>query len=95
MKTFLEIKTEEGTIIFQGKALTLPIREDAIKTKSMEVFRDPDPCIIHQSYVIQIMVESLIEHLPKDKGILGKDIPMDLSFIQINDVNQCMFFLKE
>lgn len=95
MKAYLVIKNSDNQVVFEGKALMLPIKEDAIKKKSMEVFRDPDPCIIHQSYVVQAMVESLLDHLPKGKLMFAKDIEMDLSFIALEDVLLLSFFRKE
>jgi hypothetical protein len=95
MKAYLVIKNRDNTVVFEGKALTLPIKEDAMKKKSMEVFRDPDPCIIHQSYVTQTLVESLLDYIPKGICVLGKDIPLDLSFIALEDVLHLSFYRKE
>ncbi len=95
MKAYLIIKNVKQEVVFEGKALKLPIKEDAIKAKSLEVFRDPDPCVIHQSYVIQAMVESLLDQLPKNQTILGKDLSFDLSFIALDDVMNLTFFRKE
>jgi hypothetical protein len=45
--------TKKGTTIYEGNILDIPIKEDAIIKKSIEVFGDDDPCIIHQSFVIK------------------------------------------
>lgn len=95
MKAYLVIQNMNHDVLFEGKALNLPIKEEAIKKKSLEVFRDPDPCIIHQSYVIQAMVETLLDCLPKNQSIHGKDIPLDLSFISLDGVPDVIFFRKE
>ena len=95
MKAYLVIKNSDDRIVFEGKALMIPIKEDAIKKKSMDVFRDPDPCIIHQSYVIQTLVEDLLDHIPKGTQVLGNDIPLDLSFIALEDVLHLSFYRKE
>ena len=45
--------TKKGKIIYEGNILDIPIKEEAIIKKSIEVFGDEDPCIIHQSFVIK------------------------------------------
>ncbi len=58
MSTVLIKKNDE--IIFQGKLLDIPIKNEYIIQKSIEVFDDDDPCIIHKSYVVKQFVDDLV-----------------------------------
>ncbi len=55
----------DAQVLFKGKMLNMPVKKDAIKEKSIELFDDEDPCIIHQSYVMKQFAETL-ETLFKD-----------------------------
>ncbi|QVK17392.1 hypothetical protein KHQ81_11100 [Mycoplasmatota bacterium] len=52
-------KNEE--IIFQGNILDIPIKNEFIIQKSIEVFDDDDPCVIHKSYVVKQFVDDLLD----------------------------------
>ncbi len=54
-------------IIFSGNILDIPIKEDYIIKKSIDIFADCDPCIIHKSYVIKKIVEDIIKKTDVDK----------------------------
>lgn len=65
----MNIKIEafhNNTSIFKGKLLTLPFKESIISQKSMELFGDDDPCVIHQSYVIRVFCEEMAEALDEE-----------------------------
>lgn len=59
MKERLIVKRNEKTI-FDNYSIELPIKKAYIIKKSLEVFNDDDPCIIHQSYVIKEYVDELL-----------------------------------
>lgn len=40
-----------GDIIFKEKLTSLPIKKEYIINRSIELFSDSDPCIIHSSYI--------------------------------------------
>lgn len=47
-----------GKVIFHGMLAALPLKEERIISKSIEMFNDSDPCIIHKTYVMKkIMLE--------------------------------------
>ncbi|HAX03165.1 MAG: hypothetical protein A2Y45_07010 [Tenericutes bacterium GWC2_34_14] len=94
MKANLVIYDENHQVIFEGKALDLPIKMDAIKAKSMELFSDPDPCIIHQSYAISKLITPLVAKLKKNVEMSARDLAIDLSWIEMKDIEKCTFFLK-
>lgn len=65
----MNIKIEvfkNGTSIFKGKLLTLPFKEDEIVQKSIELFGDDEPCVIHQSYVIRGFASEIADALENE-----------------------------
>ncbi|MDY0075566.1 MAG: hypothetical protein RBR75_06820 [Acholeplasmataceae bacterium] len=94
MKKFIIIYDAKHHIIYEGNPLNLPIKRHKIQEKSMEVFRDPDPCIIHQSYVIQSFVELLIGDLPIDQEISFKELSIDTEWLDMKDILSCSIKVK-
>ena len=60
--------------IFNGKFIDLPIKEAYLISKSIELFDDEDPCIIHQSYVIKEYADQLFTlfKMHETNTIIGK-----------------------
>ena len=54
--------------IFNGKIASIPIKKEYIVKKSIELFDDDDPCIIHQSYVVKEFVDILLD-IKKDNNL--------------------------
>lgn len=94
MKNRIIIYNYDHLPIYEGKILDLPIKMSAIKEKSMQVFRDPDPCIIHQSYVIQQMIAPLIGELKKGEEIQVESLVVDLSWLDLPSIETCSILLK-
>lgn len=44
---------KDGKVLRENKLTSLPLKEKAIITKSMEFYRDPEPCMIHRSAVMK------------------------------------------
>jgi hypothetical protein len=65
MKIKVTISNALNHILFQGNPINLPVKEEDIKRVSLEMFRDPDPCIIHQSYAVQKLIEEMLNHFGK------------------------------
>lgn len=61
MKKTLILKTKNNNIVFKGRPITLPIKETAIKSVCIELFDDADPCIIHESYASQTIIDRFLE----------------------------------
>ncbi len=75
--TFID---RNGRTELQCKLNSLPLREEKIIEKSIELFNDPEPCIIHKSYVIKKLLLEIDEYLsgvlPEGKGqIMCENIP--------------------
>jgi hypothetical protein len=95
MKRYV-FKDINGINIADFSPLQLPIKSDVIINKSIELFNDKEPCIIHRTYVIKklmLEIDTLIEELygkdsmmiKIDKGILWDyiDIPLNTAYINI------------
>lgn len=76
-------------LIYHGNILEIPIKKDSIIQKSIEVFDDDDPCIIHKSYVVKLFVDELLE-----KTNLKNQREVELSSF-INDLDFLDFTLED
>lgn len=94
-KLKLKIHRNDKTI-FYGKFIDLPIREINIINKSIELFDDEDPCIIHQSYVIKEFADQLktLFKINNTTTILGKEYQKELSFLDYMDIQDLIFELE-
>ncbi|GEM_PF-390949 len=52
--------TKDNDTIYKGKIENLPFKDHAIKQKSMELFGDDAPCIIHQSVIFKHFAQDII-----------------------------------
>ncbi len=69
MKQKVRIQNGED-VIYNGKLQDLPFKKDYIINRSIELFDDDDPCIIHQSYVVKDYADKLLDLL--DINIITK-----------------------
>ncbi|HOI85237.1 MAG TPA: hypothetical protein PLP48_04080 [Acholeplasmataceae bacterium] len=94
MKQKMVIFHQEGHVIYEGKALNIPIKMDAIRQQSIELFHDADPCIIHQSYAIQKLIQPLVDYMEKNRPYLIGDLPFDCTFIDLPQIESCTIMKK-
>jgi len=89
--------TKKGKVIYEGNILDIPIKEDFIIKKSIEVFDDDDPCIIHQSFVIKEYTNELLDVLKATpNGCLQESELKDkIDFIDFTDIDQICIELLE
>ncbi len=82
---------KDNEIIFQGKILDIPIKNEYIIKKSIEVFDDDDPCIIHKSYVVKQLVDELltITNLKVKKELNLSPYKEQLAFLDFS-VDNCI-----
>ncbi len=66
--------------LFKGKLLNLPFKKAIILEKSIELFGDDDPCVIHQSYVIRLLVDEILK-VWNDQGLSSLDHPTLFSWL--------------
>ena len=83
-----KIKIYKGsTLVFSGRVIEIPAIEEAVINKSIELFDDEDPCIIHQSYVLKEFADVILKLLKKNNNeILGKDYKNELYFLDISNI---------
>lgn len=91
MKDIVVVKRND-TVIFEGKLYDLPFKEEAVKEVSIKLFSDPEPCIIHQTYAMQSLVEPLIKLLRK--GHVIKLTEVEGSFLNFSDISSLTMMKK-
>ncbi len=80
---------KDGERIYKGKMQNMPVKSEAINEKSLELFNDEDPCIIHQSYCMKEFV-SVLEKLfesAKSESIQAIDYKETLDFLDIEPLD--------
>jgi len=95
MKQYIVI-TKNDKILYDGRISDIAIKEEYIIKKSVDLFDDDDPCIIHQSYVIKEFVDDLL-HIFKCndvKTINGKDHLEELTFLDYTELEKLVINLK-
>lgn len=91
MKQRIIITDLSGQTIFDGKPITLPIYKEVMIEKSIELFDDEDPCVIHESYSIQKIVDeltALLKDLPENTSV--KDIPFAMKVIDLSGLDNAL-----
>lgn len=87
MKEKIIIKRGE-TVLYKGNIMDIPLKEANVIERSIEIFGDEDPCIVHQSFVVKELVVELLE-LFEDNNVSiidGSDYLKELDFINFDDV---------
>ncbi len=87
--------TKNNKVLFDGKVANMPIKTEYIVKKSVELFDDEDPCIIHQSYVVKEYVDVLLNILKNNnKTIEVKDFLVELDYIDYTELGKLTISLK-
>ena len=76
---------QNGETVFKGKPLNMPFKEEAIKQKSIELFDDEDPCIIHQSHIAREFSDTVVKRFRKKNTdtLALKEEPDLLNFLDV------------
>lgn len=85
MKTKIFIE-RDGKTLFKGKILTMPVRESAIVEKSIELFDDNEPCIIHQSFVIKHYADEMLSLFEQNEIIDAEEYKEALFFLDFESL---------
>ncbi len=93
MKQKIIIK-DGNSIIFHGRIADMPIQEKAIIQKSIELFDDDDPCIIHQSYVIKEYVDIVLQLLKQEQPLDVQKHIDKLQFLALDNPQNCTISLE-
>lgn len=96
MKQYIIITKNDKTL-YDGRISDIPLKEEYIVKKSVELFDDDDPCIIHQSYVIKEYVDHLLNVFKSldNKKIEAKNHLEELSFLDYTELEKLVISLKE
>jgi hypothetical protein len=91
------IVRKNGNTLFEGNIIDLPIKDAFITQRSIELFDDDDPCIIHKSYVIKDFQDKLLTTYKElNTTVLeGKSNIEILEVIDFNNTEEIIFELKE
>jgi len=83
--SLLTIKRNDE-VVYQGNILDMPIKSDWIIKKSIELFDDDDPCIIHKSFVIKKYVDEFLKltDLKNQSQVKLGDYAEKLTFIALD-----------
>jgi hypothetical protein len=94
MKDWIKIIDQQGHVIFSGNILDLPIQNQYIIKRSIELFDDPDPCIIHKSYVIRKIVEEIkvLLQVKDQTGISLSKYGEELHFLELSHLDTLTMF---
>ncbi len=73
----------KGSTLHECKLNSLPLKEEKIIEKSIELFNDREPCIIHKSFVMKKLMLEINEYfnevLPNGKGQIAlEEIPKNI-----------------
>lgn len=94
MKDWVKIINSNGVTVFSGNILDLPLKNDYVIKRSIELFDDADPCIIHRSYVIRKVVDEIKAMLKvKDQsGIALSPFTEQLSFLEFKELSSLTIY---
>lgn len=87
--------TQNGERIYSGRIINIKITEAAVIQKSIDLFDDDEPCIIHQSYVYKEYANYIVE-LFKKTGLKTLDVKNyleELSFLDYKDLSSLQITL--
>lgn len=93
------IKDYNEKVIYNGPILDMPIKEQYIVKKSLDLFDDEDPCIIHKAYAIKKIIDEFLKYI-KGKNHnyvkLSTCDPTKIDFINIDDITKySLLLIKE
>ncbi|NLX70235.1 MAG: hypothetical protein GX024_04970 [Clostridiales bacterium] len=83
-KEFLFIDSDNN-LIMKKDLTSIPIKEECIIKKSIELFNDPEPCIIHRTYVLKKIFMEMSEYF--DKVLMDGENEIPWSCIPKNITN--------
>lgn len=93
MKQRILVKKADN-ILFDGKLINIPIKESCIVEKSIELFDDDDPCIIHKSYIAKEYASTILDLLNSQKTLFVKAHLDTLAFLDFDDLDTLTLELK-
>lgn len=68
----ITISDQTGVLLFQGEIGELPLKEEYILEKSMELFHEKDPCIIYRTHISKKFCLELMDAIERLRKV---DLP--------------------
>ncbi|WP_425449672.1 hypothetical protein [Dethiothermospora halolimnae] len=65
----IKVMDDKDNIMFDDNSLHLPIKEEYIIEKSIELFNDPELCVIHRSAVIYNIGNQITKNLSEEMNL--------------------------
>lgn len=93
MKQLIKI-TNQNQTVYEGKIINLPFKNDYVIQKSIELFDDDDPCIIHKSYIYKEFGSEIVALFDGQKEIQGKDYKKQLDKLNFKDLENATLTLE-
>jgi len=67
-KGYLKIVKNNGKVVFEGPLSDLPLKEDYIISKSIELYNEKEPCIIYRTHIMKKFYLALYDCLNQSEG---------------------------
>ena len=70
----VRIKNQAGEILFEGPFNELPIKEDYIVQKSIELYQECEPCIIYRTHITKKLYLEILDTIsvkPKKGAVVN------------------------
>ena len=95
----IEIKSRDGAVVYHGPMNELPIKEEYMLEKSMELYQEPEPCVIYRTHIAKKLYldiyESLAKRLQKGEYACCDDLCEYFSHIELDTKNAVVHFKKK
>ncbi len=72
MKVYIKIIDSNGKIIFHGMVSELPLKEEYIILKSLELYNEKEPCIIYRTHIMKKFYLELYDFLSNLEGNIAQ-----------------------
>jgi len=94
------IKNTCDEIIYNGAFFDIPIKEDAIISKCIELYSEDDPCILYRTYAektikLQLLKELIDDNSGKVELLLNAYKSELISCINLPDINNSILVIEE
>ena len=94
MKRTIKI-TLNDSVLYDGKIINMPFKDQYVIKKSIDLFDDDDPCIIHKSYIYKEYASDIVNLFEDKTQIEGKDFAEQLDIVDIKGIKGATLTLGE
>jgi hypothetical protein len=94
-KPILKVYKKEK-LLYEGKFIDLPVKEEYIVKQSIALFDDDDPCIIHKSFILKEFSDELLTLFKSNNNQLLEGSKHDIfNIVDFTETDQLIFEIKE